>query len=142
MEILYFPSGSPTHGNSTPRNCMYLKGPLCYTSLLIHTGSEFWQSVLCPSPRFEALVHSGVVWQHRQTPPTSFWMFCGGTLLWVLEQWLSPNSHLQRNGHSDPFLEMPIRFLTSWVFKICIDCSILCIVGWHFLLLPRCIFLC
>ena len=42
------------------------------TSLLIHTGSEFWQSVLCPSLRSEALVHSGVLWQHRQTPHPHF----------------------------------------------------------------------
>lgn len=64
-----FPSGSQMHRNSTPCNCMHLKGPLYYTSLWINTGSEFWQSMLCPSPPFEALVHMGVVWQHRQTPP-------------------------------------------------------------------------
>ena len=144
-----FPSGSQMHRNSTPCNCMHLKGPLCYTSLLINTGSECWQSMLCPSPPFEALVHTGVVWQHMQTPPhlpldVLWWNPPLGpgavavpklppAVKWTQQSVLG-DAHLipDQLGLSTPFQ----------VFKICIDCSILCTVGWHFLLLPRCIFLC
>lgn len=147
LEITYFPSGSQMYNTCTFCYCLNIKGILYYTWPLINTRARILTE-FCPSPQLEAWVRIGVIWQGVEPP--SFWMLFSRTFPWVLGQWLSPSSCFQwmsRVLSSWRCLSGPdqlwIRLKTPfWVFKICNNCSILCKLGWHFLLLPRCIFLC
>lgn len=150
LEIAHFPTGSQMYNTSTPCCCLNIKGILYYIWPLMNRRVRILavRVLSLPSVRSRGSHGSDVA---TGAEPPSLWMLFSRTLPCTQEQWLSLAPAFSEWTECAQSLEMLIGFpiscksgskLPSWVFKICNDCSILCKLGWHFLLLPRCIFLC